>query len=242
VVSKQAVTLVAVAIAMLVVGLGIGYGVAGTRVVTVTSYTTATFYTPITTTVTVREAVTMYTITTVPTTVTVTVTTTPTPTQKVAEAVLRQVVQAGSWRLAVLDVKEATYIKTPVFGTWSYYRAPEGMKIVVITLRIENTGAESRHLFGFAELSLPILVTATNKSYSKAYTYELQYVYEVSKEVEEKAVTYRELDVFAKVAPGSYVEGDIMFLITQDEKPAKLLLEYWPSPFEPKTIIIINLS
>jgi len=166
---------------------------------------------------------------------------TPTPTQKVIEAVIRQVVQVGPWRLAVLDVKEATYIKTLILGTWSYYQASEGMKIVIIRLRVENTGMEIRYPFGLGELGTPVLVTDANKSYDKAYTYELKSIYEVSKEIEEKAVEYKELDIFTKVAPGSYVEGDIMFLTPQTEKPAKLVIECWPSPFEPKTVIIIKL-
>jgi hypothetical protein len=269
-VSRQAITTAVVAIVMLVVGVGIGYGTVGTRVTTatMTSPVTLTFYTPITTTATVKEIVTMYTFTTATRTVTatvtqlqpltitttvsttvtqlqpvtITVTVTPTLTQKVIEAVIRQVVQAGPWRLAVLDVKEATYIKTLVFNMWSYYQAPEDKKIVIVRLRIENTGVEEKSPFGFGELGMPVLVTDANKSYDKAYTYELKSVYEVSKEIEENAVEYKELDVLTKVAPGSYVEGDIMFLTPQGEKSAKLVIEYWPSPFEPKTVIVIKLS
>jgi hypothetical protein len=252
-VSRQAVTAAVVAIVMFVIGAGIGYGAAGTRVTTVTSPTTLTFYTPITTTTTVKEIVTMYTFTTAtrtvtatvtqlqPLTITTTVTTTPTPTQRVVEAVIRQVVQVGPWRLAVLDVKEATYIKTLVFNMWSYYQAPEDKKIVIVRLRIENTGVEEKSPFGFGELGMPVLITDANKSYMRAYTYELKSVYEVSKEIEESAVEYKGLDVLTKAAPGSYVEGDIMFLTPQGEKPAKLVIEYWPSPFEPKTVIIIKL-
>ena len=253
-VSRQAIITAVVAIVMLVIGVGIGYGAAGTRVTTVTSPTTLTFYTPITTTTTVKEIVTMYTFSTVirtvtatvtqlqPVTVTTTVTTTPTPTQRVVEAVIRQVVQAGPWRLAVLDVKEATYIKTLVFNIWSYHQAPEDKKIVIVRLRIENTGVEEKSPFGFGELGMPVLITDVNKSYMRAYTYELKSVHEVSKEIEESAVEYKGLDVLTKVAPGSYVEGDIMFLTPQTENPAKLVIEYWPSPFEPKTVIVIKLS
>jgi len=248
-VSKQAVTIAVVTIVMLAIGAGIGYGVTGTRVVTVTSPATVTLYTPLTTTTTVKETVTMYTFSTVTRTVTatvtqlqpttVTVTVAPTPTQKVVEASIRQVVQVDPWRLAVLDVKEPTYIKKLVLGTWSYYQALEGMKIVIVTLRIENTANEARA--PFADLSMT-LVTDANKSYDKAYTYQLKDVYSITSDIEEKTVAYNELDPFTKVVPGSYVEGDIMLLIPQTEKPAKLVIEYWPSPFEPKTVIIIKLS
>jgi len=200
---------------------------------TMTSPTTLTLYTPLTITTTASTTVTQLQ------PVTITVTVTPTPTQRVVEAVIRQVVQAGPWRLAVLDVKEATYIKKLALGTWSYYQAPEGMKIVIVTLRIENTANETRTLL---ELSTPTLVTDVNKSYSMAYTYQLKDVYSITSDIEAKTVAYNELDPFTKVAPGSYVEGDIMFLIPQTEKPAKLVIEYWPSPFEPKMVIIIKLS
>jgi len=249
-VSRSVVVLVAVAIVMLVVGTGIGYGIAGTRVATITA--TATLFTPVTRTTTVRETetmftpipttITLFTPVTKITTVTVTVAATPTPTVRVVEAVLRQVVQVGSWRLAVVDVKEVSYVKTLKFGVWSYYKAPEGMKIVIATLKVENVGMEIRSPFGFAELSLPLLVTATNRSYGKAYTYELESIYEITKDIEREAAEYRELDVLTKLAPGSYVEGDVMFLIPQGEKPAKLVLEYWPSPFEPKTVVVVKLS
>jgi len=163
----------------------------------------------------------------------------PTPTQRVVEAIIRQVIQVGSWRLAVLDVKETTYIKTKtlLFDTWSYYQAPKGTKIVIIRLRIENAGIESTYLFVPTEL-MPILVTDANKMYNNVYTYNLQYIRVVSKEIEEKAVEYNELNIFPKVDPGSYVEVDIMFLIPQTEKPAKLIFNCWQSPFEPQTIVI----
>jgi hypothetical protein len=113
------------------------------------------------------------------------------------------------------------------------------MKIVIVTLRIENTANEARA--PFADLSMT-LVTDANKSYDKAYTYQLKSVYSITSDIEEKTVAYNELDLFTKVAPGSYVEGDIMFLTPQTEKPAKLVIECWPSLFEPKTVIIIKLS
>jgi hypothetical protein len=121
----------------------------------------------------------------------------PTPTQRVVEAIIRQVIQVGSWRLAVLDVKETTYIKTKtlLFDTWSYYQAPKGTKIVIIRLRIENAGIESTYLFVPTEL-MPILVTDANKMYNNVYTYNLQYIRVVSKEIEEKAVEYNELNIF----------------------------------------------
>jgi hypothetical protein len=240
VISKY-VSLLAVAAVMLIIGALAGYGLGG-RVVTVTttipSPTTITFYTPYPTTVTTTKTETFYTLVTITTTITYT----PTPVEQIIEATLRQVVSVGPWRLAVLDVKEAKYIKTLVFGTWSYYKAPEGMKIVIITMRIENTGTDVKYPFGIGEFTIPVLVTDVNKSYDRAYIYQLEHVYEVTKEIEESAVEYRELDIFAKVAPGAYIDGDFIYLISATEKPLKIATTYWPSPFEPKITIVIRLS
>jgi hypothetical protein len=177
-------------------------------------------------------------------TVTTTITYTPTSTERFIEASPGQVVALGPWRLAVLDAKEAVYVKTLELGTWSYYKAPEGMKIIIITVRVENTGTDLRYPFGVGDISTPTLVTDANRSYNPTSTYQLKYIYsyELTREIEQSAVEYRELDVFAKVAPGTYIEGAFMYLIPTTEKPIKLVMTYWPSPIEQKTIVMIRLS
>jgi len=220
-------TFLLVIIVVLVIGVLVGYGLGGGKVVTVTT--------------TIPSPITVYT--PYPTTVTTTTTYTSTSTEHFIEASPRQVVALGPWRLTVLDVKEAVYIKTLELGTWSYYKAPEGMKIIIITVRVENTGTDVEYPFG-VDISTPILVTDANRSYDYTSTYQLKYIYsyEVTKEIEQSAVEYKELDVFAKVAPGTYIEGDFMYLIPTTEKPVELIMTYWPSPFEPKTTVIIRLS
>ena len=234
-----------VIIVMLVIGVLVGYGLGGGKVVTVTTTIPSpiTIYTSYPTTVTTTKTETFYTPVTKTTTVatTTTVTYTPTPTEQLIEAVLRQVVALGPWRLAVLDAKEAKYIRTLKYGSWSYYEAPEGMKIAVITVRVENAGTDVGYPFGIWEISTPILVTDANKSYDEAYTYQLKSIYEVTKEIEQSAVEYRELDVSAKVAPTACIEGDFMYLIQATEKPAKVAMTYW-SPFGPKVTVIIRLG
>jgi hypothetical protein len=225
VVSKNLAFLLVI-IVMLVIGVLVGYGLGGGKVVTVTT--------------TIPSPITIYT--PYPTTVTTTITYTPTSTGQLIEAALRQVVALGPWRLAVLDAKEAKYIRTLKFGTWSYYEAPEGTKIIVITVRVENAGTDVGYPFGIGEISTPILVTDANKSYDEAYTYQLKSIYEVTKEIEQSAIEYRELDVSAKVAPSACIEGDFIYLIPATEKPAKVVMTYWPSPFEPKITVIIRLS
>lgn len=237
--SRNAVLLLAVSIAMLVIGALAGYGLGSGRVATVTT----TIYTPSPTTITTTKTETFYTPVTETRTVTTTttVTYTPTPTERLIEAALRQVVALGPWRLAVLDAKEATYIKTLKYGSWNYYEAPEGMKIAVITVRVENAGTDVGYPFGIGEISTPVLVTDANKSYDRAYTYQLKDIYEATKEIEQSAVEYRELDEFAKVAPGACIEGDFMYLIPATEKPVKVAMTYRPL-FEQKVTVVIKLS
>jgi len=239
---RPTVLLIIVALA---IGVAVGYGLGSARapavttaVSTATSPVTVTLYSPFTTTVRITETTTFITATLITVPITVTVTYTPAPTFKVVEAVVGQVVSAGPWRLAVLDVKEATYIKTLVLGTWSYYQAPEGTKIIITRLRIENAGTETRYPFYFAELSVPILITNVNKSYNVAYTYELKSLWSPSQEVVERAVEYRGLDIFTKLAPGTFVEWDFMYVIPEGEAPLKLHTTYWPSPLERIEIIV----
>jgi hypothetical protein len=122
--------------------------------------------------------------------------------QQVTEAALGQAIQVGSWRLRVLSIREATYIRALGCGIGEFHKAPEGTKIVIITLKIENGGVEPVEPIElesvFKELSLPLLVTNLNKSYERAYTYQLDYIWnwwELPREVRENAVMYRELEL-----------------------------------------------
>jgi hypothetical protein len=62
-----------------------------------------------------------------------------------------------------------------------------------------------------------------------------------TKEVVEGAVAYTGLDLWSSIAPGTYTEGYLMYLIPEGEKAEKLYLTYWPNPFAEKTTISINL-
>lgn len=238
-----------VAIAMLLVGAAVGYGLGSsaatvrTVVSTVASPVTVTFLSPLTATARVTETATFITVrpTTITVPVTVTTTYTPRPTSRIVEASVGQVVSAGPWRVAVLYVREATYVKAMVLGSWSYYQAPEGTRVVIVRLRVENAGTEVRYPFGPAELSTPVLITSTNRSCGTAYTYELKRLWSPSQEVVERAVEYSALDIFSKLAPGTFVEGDFMYIVPEGETPLKLYITYWPSPFE-KVEIVVRLT
>jgi len=153
----------------------------------------------------------------------------------IVEASLGQTVVAGEWRVTVEDVVETKYIKSGE----SYYGAPEGMKIILVKMKIENAGSEiKRPMF---ELSTFVLVTNAGKSYETKYPISLEWIFQPTKEVIEGAVVYVGLDLGNNVAPGAYTDGYLMYLIPKGEKAEKLYLTYWPSVFAKKTTISIKL-
>jgi hypothetical protein len=153
----------------------------------------------------------------------------------IVEASLSQTVVAGDWRVTVEDVVETKYIKSGE----SYYGAPEGMKIILVKMKIENAGSEiKRPMF---ELSTFVLVTSAGKSYETKYPISLEWIFQPTKEVIEGAVVYVGLDLGNNVAPGTYTEGHLMYLIPEGEKAEKLYLTYSPSVFAKKTTISIKL-
>jgi hypothetical protein len=153
----------------------------------------------------------------------------------IVEASLSQTVVAGDWRVTAEDVVETKYIKSGE----SYYGAPEGMKIILVKMKIENAGSEiKRPMF---ELSTFVLVTNAGKSYETKYPISLEWIFQPTKEVIEGAVVYVGLDLGNNVAPGAYTEGHLMYLIPEGEKAEKLYLTYSPSVFAKKTTISIKL-
>jgi hypothetical protein len=153
----------------------------------------------------------------------------------IVEASLGQTVVAGEWRVMTEDVVETKYIKSGE----SYYGAPEGMKIILVRMKIENAGSEiKRPMF---ELSTFVLVTSAGKSYETKYPISLEWIFQPTKEVIEGAVVYVGLDLGNNVAPGTYTEGHLMYLIPEGEKAEKLYLTYSPSVFAKKTTISIKL-
>lgn len=130
-----------------------------------------------------------------------------------------EAVKAGEWAFTVLGVREAEYLKK---GD-SYYKAKEGYKLVLVRLRIENIGKEVMRTPSIWEL---VLVTDARKSYEQAYTFNLEYIpsWELTEDARRKAIPYEELDLLfgAPVAPGTAVEGDVLFQVPAGEKPERL--------------------
>ncbi len=162
-------------------------------------------------------------------------TTSSTANAGIVEASLGQTVVAGDWKVTAEDVVETKYIKSGE----SYYGAPEGMKIILVKMKIENAGSEiKRPMF---ELSTFVLVTSAGKSYETKYPISLKWIFQPTKEVIEGAVVYMGLDLSSNVAPGAYTDGHLMYLIPEEEKAEKLYLTYWPNVFAKKTTISIKL-
>jgi hypothetical protein len=130
--------------------------------------------------------------------------------------VIGQAVTVGDWEITVLGVKEAKYLKRDD----SYYAAKEGQKAVVVTLRIKNIGKETKT----SDIWKFVIVTNANKSYERISVYSFKYLWsrDVTEEVKRNAVTVNELETFASIAPGTQMEGDILFAIPQNEEPQRL--------------------
>jgi len=124
-------------------------------------------------------------------------------------------VKVGSWVITVVSVKEGRYVNAG--GT--YYSAKDGWKVVLVELKVMNTGSKTKDLSDFWKFTL---VTNAGKSYERVYPIDLKPVFMPSKNIREEALTYNELSTTASVVPGTYVEGDILFQIPVNEEPEKL--------------------
>ncbi|OYT50838.1 MAG: hypothetical protein B6U76_12030 [Desulfurococcales archaeon ex4484_217_2] len=145
-----------------------------------------------------------------------------------------QTITVDNWKITVLGAKEAKYLREGE----DYYSAKEGVKAIIVTIRIENAGKDIESL---SEIWSLILVTNTNKSYERSYKWDLELLWEaeVTGKVKASAVKYRELDLLADLAPGTLVEGDILFVIPENEYPVKL---YFKVGIVGPTVIEVKLS
>jgi len=147
----------------------------------------------------------------------------------VTRASINVTVKVGDWEITVVSMTQATYIKSDD----DYYSVAQGFKIVLITLRLTNLGSKTSYIPGIYSF---VLVTDAGKSYNRAYTYELTLVWLVTEDVINNAVTYDALNLFANVAPGTSVEGDIMFQILVTETPTRL--HFTVDMFEPVEVVV----
>jgi len=123
-------------------------------------------------------------------------------------------VSACSWAVTVLSIKTSDYVK---IGN-SYYMPSEGKKIIVVRLRIENIGNEVQSPLDIWDFTL---ITDTRRGYSDT-SFPGIILFNVTSEVEAKALAITQLDRTQKLAPGGSIDADIVFEIPANENPAEL--------------------
>ena len=135
------------------------------------------------------------------------------------------------WEILVKSVKEVDYIcKRYGEHLVDYYAPKQGMKIVLMSLRITNRAEDIREP---SVIRVLMLVTDKGKIYEEITTFSLESVpYDkVTPDIKSKAEEYVELDLFDELAPDAYVEGNVMFQIPIKESPHKIYIkieEEWP--------------
>ena len=135
------------------------------------------------------------------------------------------------WEILVKFVKEVNYI-CKRYGKYleDYYGPKQGMKIILMSLKITNRAEDIRKPTAIKVL---MLVTDRGKIYEEITTYSLESIphNKVTPDVKSKASEYVGLDLWNELAPEAYVEGHIMFQIPIKEDPHKIYIkieEGWP--------------
>lgn len=123
-------------------------------------------------------------------------------------------ITVGSWAITVLSVQTPSYIN--IEGT--YYMPSEGDKFVVVSIKIENIGNDTKSLSDIWDFTL---FTNTGTGYSETYFPE-NILFNVTNEVIAKAMNVTSLDTTLKLAPGGSIQGDIVFEIPANETPSEL--------------------
>lgn len=123
--------------------------------------------------------------------------------------------RVDDWEIVVERVLEGAYIRSDE----SYYGAEEGMKLILIRLKIRNIGEEIRSTSDIWDFTL---VTDMNKSYEDTHPIGAEWIFAPEEDVKAQAIEYYGLEVTASVAPNTYIEGDVLFQIPANEKPEML--------------------
>jgi|GEM_PF-2511371 len=155
--------------------------------------------------------------------------------QSVIIAGLRQPIVAGTWRITVISVNESVYVRVRARDySWEYYEAPPGMKAVVVRIKFENIGDYTLSLeeFRYWKAFEPLIITNSNRSYEMKTDYSIKLSRIPSRSFAEKidplSVELKELHLSEGVKPGEFIEGDLLFLIPQLEKPIEMIISYSP--------------
>ncbi len=138
-------------------------------------------------------------------------------------SVLGEPAEINGWRVTVksIDVVERFVVNDNLYGV------ENGSKIVVVRVRFENLEETSRSL----ELTEAIIVGMSGESYESEPYFAFKWL--IGEEPRGDDLRAEPLDVFATVAPGSYVEGDLFFRLPAEDRPARLILRIgFVSPVE----------
>ncbi len=129
-------------------------------------------------------------------------------------------VRLRGWELLVDYVKIADYI-VEIDHFADYYKPKEGMKFVVVNIKAKNVGEDAKKDDVFIDF---ILVTDKANSYDEIDTWDLEdmWSYEITAEVKEKALEYKDFPSYELIPPNVYSKGTILFQIPVDEKPVAL--------------------
>lgn len=131
------------------------------------------------------------------------------------EVGIRTPIRADKWEIVIEEVLETAYIRSGE----SFYGAEEGMKLILIRLKIKNLGKEMQSVSDVWDFTL---VTNLNKSHENTYPVSIKWIFMPSEEVKAQAIGYRKLETTSSVAPSTYIEGDILFQIPINEIPEVL--------------------
>ena len=162
--------------------------------------------------------------------------TTPTIVIGVGEAT-----EVGGFRIAVLGYNISKYVYEEYTWGKDYYtsRYPNYV-IVKATLYIENVGKE---VLWLSRISNFRIVTKSGIELEDISTLDLKWLSssEVTEEIKSKAIPIKPLSLSDELWPKTYVVGDILFQIPEDEEPAKIIFTVRTKVFD-ETEIVVNLT
>ena len=130
------------------------------------------------------------------------------------------------WEILVKSIREIDYI----LDWGGYYKPKQGMKIILVDVKITNRADDIREP---SVIDVLFLVTDKGKIYHDITPWDLDMLSydEVTPNIKSKAVKYVDLNLWDELAPEAYVEGHIMFEIPIKETPHKIYItieERWP--------------
>jgi hypothetical protein len=178
--------------------------------------------------------------------------------------------EASVWRVVVLDVRESCCIEGPEGVI--YRQAPKGKKVVLVGVRVENRGVAPSQYGnpfggGLGQFTRPKLITNTGNEYldlglkvcedgKLVYAIIEPYTGRVIKTILDdylEVVKTPDMEFLSKVIksegifcanllPGTASEGDLLYVIPENELPTKLITTYNPPLHKPPITFEVMLK